>query len=492
MQFRRVWRNQCIPRPRVRRMSRSAIVIGAGVSGMSSALLLARHGYSVQLIEKAPTLAPLVRGFSRQGIHFDTGFHHTGYLEPGEMLDRAFTLMGLNGLETLPLGHDDDQCVHFDDDAHGCPLPSGFSRVLDTLGGFFPQERSSLTRYLDVVRAAQESSPYLNPDAISKGEIGGDESLADVLDSLFADARLKALLASQTLYHGVPPAQVPFVFHARVGAAGLRSLRAVVGGGKNLVRAFSTALNAAGVQVSTGSGVAAILPTPAGAFGSVVLENDRRLEADVCMFTAHPAILASLVPDGVFRPAYVHRLTRMPETPQAVMLFGSIPDVGEARPGRTWLFLDGLEPSRWFGCDATGRPASMSVMISPGAAKKGRVGVEIAISESGQTCSKRERTDALMEHFSARMPAIASAFELLDAADSSTFARYANSPYGSYYGPSHALGVHPPQPRTRFGGLYLAGQAVVAPGVAGAVISACVAVDVLLGSGLIAEDLARC
>ncbi|WP_026842265.1 FAD-dependent oxidoreductase [Citrifermentans bremense] len=53
-------------------------VIGAGVSGITSALILAKHGRSVALLEKAPRTAPLLRGFSRQGVQFDTGFHYTG------------------------------------------------------------------------------------------------------------------------------------------------------------------------------------------------------------------------------------------------------------------------------------------------------------------------------------------------------------------------------------------------------------------------------
>ncbi|MBW1956397.1 MAG: FAD-dependent oxidoreductase, partial [Deltaproteobacteria bacterium] len=36
-------------------------VIGAGASGMSTAVILAKHGYSVALIEAAHTVGPLLR-----------------------------------------------------------------------------------------------------------------------------------------------------------------------------------------------------------------------------------------------------------------------------------------------------------------------------------------------------------------------------------------------------------------------------------------------
>ena len=65
-------------------------VIGSGVSGMASAIILAKSGYRVCLIEKSRKLAPMIRGFKRKGLYFDTGFHYTGSLGDGEILDMYF------------------------------------------------------------------------------------------------------------------------------------------------------------------------------------------------------------------------------------------------------------------------------------------------------------------------------------------------------------------------------------------------------------------
>ncbi|MYL84794.1 FAD-dependent oxidoreductase [Desulfovibrio aerotolerans] len=474
-------------------MKRTCVVIGGGISGMSTAILLAKQGFDVTLVERASRLAPLVRGFSRQGMHFETGFHHTGYLEQGEILDRAFKVMGLTGIESFPLGLGSDQRVVVDGGpTEGYPMSSGFVRLLDVLGDYFPQERSPLQNYLNSVEKTQNSSPYLALDASGPRETPyRDSTLAEVLDSLFTDNRLKSILASQVLYHGVPPAEVSFVFHAWVGAAALRSLRTIKGGGKSLVQAFERALEYAGVRVETGRGVNRVIVSPAGALAGVCLEDGQALETKICVSTVHPALLADLIPEGIFRPAYTNRLARLPETPRAAMVFGMIPTNSDVAPGNSWLFLEGHNPACWFGVEDRRGPGAMSVMISDPGGDNGMASLELAAC-SAPDVSKYELKEHLIQSYMQRLPSLYQRTQFLEVASPSTFARFTNSPFGSYYGPQHAVGVHPPQPRTRLPGFYLAGQAVVAPGIAGAVISACVAVDVMLGGDTVLKELRQC
>ena len=75
---------------------RRALVIGGGITGMSAALLLSRSGMDVTLIEKHPRLAPLLRGFWRQGVHFETGFHFAGGLDRTGLLRTWLHALGLD------------------------------------------------------------------------------------------------------------------------------------------------------------------------------------------------------------------------------------------------------------------------------------------------------------------------------------------------------------------------------------------------------------
>ena len=79
------------------------LVIGAGVSGISSALLLARFGFKVAVVEQAARPAPLVEGFVRNNVYFETGFHYAGGLEDGGVLDLNLRLLGIAGhLQKVP------------------------------------------------------------------------------------------------------------------------------------------------------------------------------------------------------------------------------------------------------------------------------------------------------------------------------------------------------------------------------------------------------
>lgn len=455
---------------------------------MSAALLLAGQGLGVTLVEKAPRLAPLVRGFRRSGVHFDTGFHHTGYLAPGEALDRIFTFMGLAGLDSFPLGLHGDQRVAVDGGPEeGYLLPSGFGLVLDTLSEAFPADRGGLRAYLEAVRDAQESSPYLAGEDAGVGNARyASATLAEVLDELISDARLKTLLSSQALYHGVPPAKVSFIFHSRVGAAGLRSLHGVRGGGETLTRAFEQALASAGIAIVTGAGLTEITLSPDGVFRGARLDNGQLIEADSCVCTVHPSLLAGLVPEGAFRPAYRNRLSNLPESPRPVMVFGML-QAGRAEPGSSRIILNGHDPTGWFAQSKDGRPGAVSFMASPSQGTGGEAPFELA------SCGEdHSPVEAMIESFTRSFPELASGARFLDSARPSTFARYANSPHGSYYGAMHTIDSRPPQPRTKIAGLYLAGQALVAPGVAGACISACVTADVLLGSNAVLKGISRC
>jgi phytoene dehydrogenase-like protein len=81
-------------------MTRSVIVIGAGMGGLSAALRLARRGCRVHVIEAAGQVGGLAAGLERDGFRFDAG--------PYLLLDRpglawAFRELGLDLAEHVPM-----------------------------------------------------------------------------------------------------------------------------------------------------------------------------------------------------------------------------------------------------------------------------------------------------------------------------------------------------------------------------------------------------
>jgi all-trans-retinol 13,14-reductase len=54
------------------------LVIGGGISGIVCAMLAARKGEKVAIVEQSETLSPTVNGFFRRGTYLDSGFHYAG------------------------------------------------------------------------------------------------------------------------------------------------------------------------------------------------------------------------------------------------------------------------------------------------------------------------------------------------------------------------------------------------------------------------------
>lgn len=51
------------------------IVIGAGISGLTTALIFAKEGRKVALFERDTDIAPLIRPYKRKGSEFSPGLH---------------------------------------------------------------------------------------------------------------------------------------------------------------------------------------------------------------------------------------------------------------------------------------------------------------------------------------------------------------------------------------------------------------------------------
>lgn len=75
----------------------SVTVIGGGLSGLSTALLLQQRGYSVCVLEQSTNLGGALTGFVRGGFRFDAGFHYAGGVEQD-----LHPILSELGLDTLP------------------------------------------------------------------------------------------------------------------------------------------------------------------------------------------------------------------------------------------------------------------------------------------------------------------------------------------------------------------------------------------------------
>ena len=92
----------------------------------------------------------------------------------------------------------------------------------------------------------------------------------------------------------------------------------------------------------------------------------------------------------------------------------------------------------------------------------------------------------------ASSPEIADRIIDMECATPLTLRDYTNSPYGSLYGVKHRVGQYNPMPVTRLKGLFLAGQAITAPGIMGAMMSGFLACENIFGRKHLQKELKQC
>jgi all-trans-retinol 13,14-reductase len=489
-------------------------VIGGGISGMTSALILAKQGFSVALVEKSALLAPTVRGFTKKGLYFDTGFHYTGGLGTDEPLDIFFRYLGLSdNLKKVVFREDAFDSFHCLEPEFTFNHPCGYERISEKFHEAFPDEEGAIDTYFSAVKDHYHATPYVNLDGPGKSPglstIHGP-TLQEFLDQLTGNRLLKCILSMHCFLYGVAPEEVPFANHAYVAGSYYESVHGISGGGLKLTEVFETQLEKWGVHVYCGQEARRILLSSDGTLSGIVLKNGTHLNSTGCISTIHPHHLLEIVPDSVFRPAYVNRLKTLEETASACILYaacsGPIKDLAGSNififpePDFTFFYKDvSIEKQPMYitaaGGEQNGEPTKYGFIAICPMSKAQAEPLTDPVTKGHSVdyrFLKEELTDKMVDSIRTSCPEIAEKIIDITCATPLTLRDFTNSPFGSLYGVKHKIGQYNPTPVTRLKGLFLAGQAITAPGIMGAMISGFLVCGSILGHENIQEELKKC
>lgn len=491
-------------------MTDGCVVIGSGVAGLTSAALLAAQGRPVTLVEEAPALGPVLRGFTRGGAYFDTGFHYTGGLAKGEILDRFFHFLGLaRRLVKVPLDPAGFDRYQEEDTGFAFAYPVGMERFAAALYEAFPGEVEAVRQFVAGLEAACASLPYLNLelDFTREGGLNADpgESLGEVLDRLTGDSRLKRVLSLHTLLHGIAPHEVPFRYHAAVAGLYYRSAHGIAGGGRAVVDGFAARLEELGVRVRTGRAVTHIEASAGGAVAGVRLTDGEFLPCTTCVSTVHPKRLLPLVPDGVFRGVYRRRIEALEETISANLLFLRCDPGVEALTGGNVIVVPGGQApgAEWHHqvCYVNRSKGAPGGDVGNGvvAIQPARFADFAAWADSRRGSrpaeylkEKARVADQLLTVVQTNCPELAGRVHPVAGATPLTLRDYCGSPSGGLYGVKHTVAQVNPLPLTRLRGLFLAGQATTAAGLLGAMMSAFLCCGHIVGQQHLLQGVREC
>ena len=214
------------------------VIVGSGLGGLVSAVILAKEGYSVCVLEKNNQYGGNLQTFVRDKTIFDTGIHYIGGLDEGQNLYQYFKYIGImDDLNLKKLDENGFDIISFEDDKTEYPHAQGFENFIQQLTNYFPEEKENLFNYCKKIKEVCKAFPLYNLE--SEGKYN-DEILAlnakETIDSFTQNEKLKAVLAgSNFLYAGIAE-KSPFYVHALVVNSYIESSWRCVNGGSQITK----------------------------------------------------------------------------------------------------------------------------------------------------------------------------------------------------------------------------------------------------------------
>jgi len=471
-----------------------AIIVGAGISGLTLALLLAANNRKVLLLEKAPMIGGGLCRFYKNGVPFDTGFHFTGGFVHNTTLHDMLTVLGIReNIHPIFLDKEGSNRFLFEKEGLCLDMPPGLEQCCARLGSLFPTERSAVKRYFEMVDRVIQGTPSfdlrkisISPDALEEDYV----TLTQVLDSLTPNQTLKAALSVSCLCYGTRPNEISFANHARVSVGFYDAMARIEDGGDAFIRAFRNAFKNYPIEVRCNASIEACLDIHNSLVGRFLLSNGQEVIADKCIFTIHPLEILKILPREHFTKAFWDRVESFESSNGFFSVFGAIdgekpgpdfePSILSILPHTDVNLLmdpayDGPQALGIFQSRECFKDESFHVLNAFEPSFFGHV-APWKDSKVGQRPAeymeyKRKHASNICERIRQVFPEYKSSFQMYDAASQLTFRDYMFTPDGSAYGIRHKVGQFNLFGKLPLRNLYAAGQSAVLPGIMGSMLS---------------------
>lgn len=276
------------------------IIIGSGLGGLEVALMMAKQGKKVLVLERQNQPGGCMQSYRRGKLHLDTGLHYVGGIDSEGPLYDAFSSLGLMRLPWKKMDVDSFEEIHIDGKIF--KWPQGTTEFINAMKGYFPHEEEGLDTYNELLNCTDElwmqktnAWEYLN-------SIISDPLLIQVL-SAPATCKMELLKESLPLFtfiHGT----APFI----------QSSWRLSNNGNALVECLIEQIHAHGGEILTNKDVISLTEED-GVITKAICADGSVYSADCFVSNAHPAITCSLVGDSItLKKVFRRRMNMQPNT----------------------------------------------------------------------------------------------------------------------------------------------------------------------------------
>ncbi|KQT24734.1 all-trans-retinol 13,14-reductase [Chryseobacterium sp. Leaf405] len=227
------------------------LIIGSGLGGLVSALILAKEGLKVCILEKNNQYGGNLQTFSRDKLIFDTGVHYLGGLSAGQNLHQFFSYLEImDELELQKMDEDGYDKITFGEDEIEYPHAQGYKNFIEQLFHYFPEERENLENYCEEIQRVCNQFPRYNV-------VGKDHYNEEILhlntkrfiESITQNKKLQSVLLGSNFLYGGDSENIPFYVHALTVNSYIQSAYKCVKGGSQISKLLIRKLRQYGAEI---------------------------------------------------------------------------------------------------------------------------------------------------------------------------------------------------------------------------------------------------
>lgn len=274
------------------------IIIGGGIGGLATAILLAKTGHEVSLYERLPTLGGRARQFKAKGFTFDMG--PSWYLMPG-VFEHFFDLIDEDITKHLSLTRLKPAYKVFYEKHSPIVVEGNLAKDAKTFEQIEAGAGKALERYVaragKTYKVAVDSFLYTNfnsvkgfvkPEIIRNGPFMAavaTKSIDSYVSSYVKDQRLKQILEYPMVFLGASPYNAPALYHLMSYMDFEEGVYYPDGGLHTVIEALISIATKNGVTLHTDTDVAAINVNDGHATG-IMLRDGTNISADTVISNA--------------------------------------------------------------------------------------------------------------------------------------------------------------------------------------------------------------
>jgi len=298
------------------------VIIGSGLGGLVSSIILAKEGYRVCVLEKNNQFGGNLQTFVRDKTIFDTGIHYIGGLSEGQNLYKYFKYLGImDDLNLKKMDEDGFDIISFEDDNTEFPHAQGYENFVDHLAEFFPDEKENIQNYCRKIIETCDSFPLYNLQA--EGKYDSDIlaiNAKDYIDEITDNKKLRAVLAgSNFLYAGIED-KSPFYVHALSVNSYIQSSWRCINGGSQITKQLIKQLKANGGEVFKYKEVVHF-ETEGNDVISAQMKDGSTVFADIFISNIEPKRTLEMVGEEKFRKSFYSRIQSLEGVISAFSLY---------------------------------------------------------------------------------------------------------------------------------------------------------------------------